>query len=103
MFTESTTYTVDLGLFQKLELPTFKTKNNEKLFVGEYKFPQPSKANVKIFVTCLPAQFWEFEVETDEGYQCVITTGSGSLTDYWGSVYKVANGCFVVTDRQRSE
>jgi hypothetical protein len=44
----------------------------------------------------MPAQFWEFEVETDEDYKCVIETGSGFLSDYWGSVLKVAEGCFIV-------
>ena len=44
----------------------------------------------------MPAQFWKFEVETDEDYKCVITTGSGALSDYWQSVLKVAEGCFVV-------
>jgi len=95
---ESKTYDADLELFQELGLKTFKTNSQEKLFVGEYKLPHYDKANVKISVICMPAQFWEFEVETDEDYKCVIRTGSGSLFDYWQSVLKVAEGCFVVSE-----
>lgn len=87
----------DLELFKDLGLKPFATDNNKKMFVGEYKLPHYEKANVKISVSCGPAQFWEFEVETDEGYKCTIKTGSGSLSDYWPSVLKVAEDCFVVT------
>lgn len=93
---EAQTYRTDLELFHELGLKTFKTDSQEELFVGEYKLPHYDKANVKISVTCMPAQFWKFEVETDEDYKCVIKTGSGSLSDYWQSVLKVAEGCFVV-------
>jgi hypothetical protein len=93
---EAQTYRTDLELFQELGLKTFKTDSREELFVGEYKLPHYDKANVKISVTCMPAQFWKFEVETDEDYKCVIKTGSGALSDYWQSVLKVAEGCFVV-------
>ena len=96
MFGDAETYRVDLELFHELGLKTFKTESQEKLFVGEYKLPHYDKAKVKISVTCVPAQFWEFEVETDEDYKCVIRTGSGALSDYWQSVLKVAEGCFVV-------
>lgn len=89
-------YRGDLELFNKLGLKPFETELKEKTFVGEYKLPNYDKANVKIFVTCLPAQFWEFEVETDENYKFSIGTGSGLLSDYWDSVILVAEGCFVV-------
>jgi len=90
------TYRTDLELFRELGLKIFKTDSQEKLFIGEYKLPHYGKAIVKISVTCMPAQFWQFEVETDEDYKCVIKTGSGALSDYWQSVLKVAEGCFVV-------
>jgi hypothetical protein len=93
---EAQTYRTDLELFHELGLKTFKTDSQEQFFVGEYKLPHYEKANVKISVTCMPAQFWQFEVETDEDYKCVIRTGSGALSDYWQSVLKVAEGCFVV-------
>lgn len=93
---EAQTYSTDLELFQKLGLTPFSSENQEELFVGQYKLPHYDKANIKIFVTCMPAQFWIFEVETDEDYKCVIRTGSGALSDYWQAVLKVAEGCFVV-------
>lgn len=94
---KSKTYQSDYGLFEKLGLKKFETDSQEKLFVGEYKLPEYEKTTVKISVTCMPAQFWEFEVETDEGKNWLIETGSGALSDYWESVMKVAEGCFVVS------
>lgn len=93
---EAKTYQVDLELFQELDLKTFKTGSQEQFLVGEYKLPNYEKAKVKISVTCMPAQFWQFEVETDEGHKFNIETGSGSLSDYWDSVMKVAESMFVV-------
>lgn len=93
---EAKTYQVDLELFQELDLKTFKTDSQEQFVVGEYKLPNYKKAKVKISVTCIPAQFWQFEVETDEGRKFHIETGSGSLSDYWDSIMKVAEGMFVV-------
>lgn len=93
---EAKTYTSDLQLFQELGLNTFQTYNSETLFVGEYKLPDHDKANVKISVTCMPAQFWHFEVETDEDCKYSINTGSGALSTYWQSVLHVAQGCFLV-------
>ena len=93
---QAETYSCDLELFHKLGLKTFKTESQEKIFVGEYKLPHYDKANIKIHVTCKPAQFWQFEVETDGNKKFNIRTGSGSLSDYWESVIKVAEGCFVM-------
>lgn len=93
---EAKTYQVDLELFQELDLKTFKTDSHEQFVVGEYKLPNHKKAKVKISVTCMPAQFWQFEVETDEGNKFNIETGSGSLSNYWDSVIKVAEDMFVV-------
>ena len=90
------TYESDLKLFHELGLKTFKTNNQEKLFVGEYKLPHCDKANVKISVICMPAQFWEFEIETDEDYKCVVATGSGTLSNYWQSILLIAEGCLEI-------
>ena len=93
---EAQTYRADSELLHKLGLKTFKTDNQKQFVVGKYKLPNYKKANVKISVTCMPAQFWQFEVETDEGGKYNIETGSGSLSDYWDSVLKIAEGMFVV-------
>lgn len=96
IFGNSKTYRCDLELFQNLGLNTFTTDNKDQLFVGEYKLPHYDKTSVKIYVTCMPAQFWKFEIKTDEDCKYVIKTGSGSLSEYWDSVMLVATGCFVV-------
>lgn len=90
------TYSWDLELFQKLGLTPFSCENQEELFVGEYKLPHYEKANIKIWVTCMPAQFWRFEIETDEDKKFEVSTGSGSMSDYWSSVLKVAEGMLVI-------
>ena len=90
------TYSWDLELFQELGLTPFSSDNQEELFVGEYKLPHYDKANIKIWVTCMPAQFWRFEIETDEDKKFEVSTGSGSMSDYWSSVLKVAEGMLVV-------
>ena len=90
------THSWDLELFQELGLTPFSSDNQEELFVGEYKLPHYDKANIKIWVTCMPAQFWRFEIETDEDKKFEVSTGSGSMSDYWSSVLKVAEGMLVV-------
>ncbi len=92
------TYAADLKLFQELGLEPFATDKRETIFVGEYKLPNyENNVMVKIWVTCFPAQLWEFEVETDDGDKFNIKAGTGNLSSYWDSVLKVAKGLFVVT------
>lgn len=90
------TYSWDLELFQKLGLTPFSIDNQDELFVGEYKLPHYDTAKIKIWVTCMPAQFWRFEIETDEDKKFEVSTGSGAMSDYWSSVLKVAEGMLVV-------
>jgi hypothetical protein len=85
---------------------------------GEYG-PRPA-ATVKVEVLALPAQFWRFtvtrprdEAETVDGevrgiYEPVeirvITTGSGSFSEYWPSARLVASHCLnveVVVDAEQ--
>lgn len=93
---ESRTYHSDLGLFSKLGLKPFHANSQNELFVGEYKIPEYEKAGIKIFVTCLPAQFWRFEIQTDEDKKFEASTGSGTLSEYWPSVLQIAEGMLVV-------
>lgn len=90
------TYVVDLKLFKKLGLEPFETDTQEKLYVGEYKLPNKEKANVKIYVTCMPAQIWEFEVETEDSKKYFIRAGQGSLSMFWESVSYIADGFITV-------
>ena len=88
------TYDEDLPLFKKLGLKPFKASTRQRIFVGEVN---PNKdCSIKIWCEGLPSQFWEFEVVDIEGFHHKISTGSGTLTDYWPSVLLVADACFVV-------
>jgi len=90
------TYREDYELFDKLGLSRFDTNNKEEIFVGEYKLPYYEYTKIKIYVSFAPAQFWRFYVETEDGKKINIETGSGSLSDYWNMVLKVAEDMFIV-------
>ena len=92
------TYSLDLQLFKELKLKPFSGNTHKEIFVGQYKLPHYEKAKIKIFVTCMPAQFWRFEVETDGGQNFEVETGSGLMSDFWPSVIKVAEGMLVIKD-----
>lgn len=96
IFIAAKTYSCDLELFKKLGLKPFKTNNQDELFVGEYELPDYERAKIKIFVTCTPAQFWRFEIETDENKKFEVLTGSGAMLEYWSSALKVAESRLVV-------
>jgi len=94
---ETIPHQVDLILFEKLGLKPFKTSSRDRFLVGEYKLPHSEKATIKISVTCLPAKFWCFEVITVQDEAFIIETGSGTLSEFWDSVIKVAEGLFTVS------
>ena len=88
------TYEWDKPLLKKLALNTFKAKNRQKVFVGEYKYV---KSNVKVWVTGFPAQFWEFEISNPRHRDpIIISTGSGSFINYWPFVEKILQGMIVI-------
>ena len=87
------TYQVDLPLFEKLGLKKFSINDREKHFVGTVNLDDRS---VSIYVECYPAQFWEFRVKSVDAGEFKVSTGSGSLTDYWDSVEHIMDGCLVV-------
>lgn len=93
---ESRTYSCDIPLFHKLGLTPFETSNHEKIIVGKCVLPFDDNASVEISVRCMPAQFWEFNVNTVDGRHYKITTGSGTLSDYWDTISKVAEGMLVI-------
>lgn len=84
----------DLKLLSSLGIKPFTPVDEKEQFVGEYGFPYPTyeKAKVKIFVSCLPAQFWRFEITTEEGLIFNINTGSGFLYEFWPSIVLIADG-----------
>lgn len=61
------TYMVDLPLFSKLGFKSFSTGVHGERYVGEYKLPDYETGSIKVWVTCMPAMFWRFEILTIEG------------------------------------
>ena len=86
----------DLKLFQELGLKPFKDISTHKRhYVGVVRFEGDS--TVEIYVTPCPAEFWGFEVHCGEnGKSYKVTTGSGSLSDFWPSVKLIAENMLVV-------
>lgn len=96
LFGASTTYQSDLELFGKLRLPTFEiaSHDREKHEVGVVK---TDDGMVKIWVQCFPAQFWTFEVHSNEASNITtFATGSGSLSTYWDVVEQMLQGMVVI-------
>ena len=87
------TYQVDLPLFEKLGLKKFSINYREKHFVGTVNLDDRS---VSIYVSCFPAHFWEFEIESVDNGCFKVSTGTGSLTQYWQSIELIMDGCLVV-------
>lgn len=97
MFETCETLRKDLKLFAKLELPPFKVRRGERTLVGKIKLKDGSY--IKVWVTAAPAQFWHFEVycaENDRVHK--LSTGSGSLSDYWNAIRMMAQGLLVVEE-----
>jgi hypothetical protein len=86
----------DLPLFQQLGFKPFQTDNNKKILVGIYKLPLHKKAKIKVFVTCLPQQYWVFEVAAFGGDFYLMHSGEGALSDFWDSAFKIAAGTLIV-------
>jgi hypothetical protein len=55
-------------------------------------------AMVRIEIMAMPAQFFRFTIEpkSGDGQACVLSTGSGKVSDYWPSVLLVAQGMLVI-------
>jgi hypothetical protein len=86
LFTSSA-YGCDHGLFRSLGLPVFRN------IAGKHKVGcvQIAGHRVEVGVICMPAQFWEFHVAGPH-FQGELSTGSGTLTDYWWAVEALAKG-----------
>jgi hypothetical protein len=44
----------------------------------------------------MPAQFWRFEIITEENKKFEVKNGSGCLSEYWPGVLKIAEGMMEV-------
>ena len=86
----TTPYEWDLPLFEKLNIKPFKAPHSKEIFVGEVVY---NIDKIKIWVTCMPAQFWRFEIYSDETKKTTkFSTGSGNLGDYWDIAEKISQG-----------
>lgn len=78
---DSIPYRDDVPLLKKLGLEIFKCKHCVKTFIGSV---QTDQYKINVYVTCVPAQFFEFIIKNfDEEKEYKITTGSGNFTEYW--------------------
>lgn len=87
------TYVDDYLLFDKLKLKRFKYLYKEEYFVGEVKEKEYS---VKIFVNCLPSQFWRFEIIDVNNKHFQLSSGSGCLSDFWPSIELLAKNMLAI-------
>lgn len=90
------TYYEDQDLFTELCIPRFKEIPNwTSIRVGE---TYVSDCKVEIWVEGAPAQFWTFNIEFPQGEKKRVSTGSGSLADYWKSIEYMCSGCLIIED-----
>lgn len=95
MFSNSETYFRDKDLFKNLGFDLFNVNHQKEFKVGEYKLDDYDTAKITVFVKCMPAQFWRFEIQTDENISVGLETGSGTLSDYWNIALQFAKGMVV--------
>jgi hypothetical protein len=92
-------YAQDIPKLKELGLKEWKTEDTyqkSKMYIG---LTHPFEgATVEVYVTCLPAQFWEFHVNSTEDESTVLTTGSGCLDDFWPTVLLFASGMMGAKD-----
>ena len=94
MFDTADTYDSDLPLFAELRLKPFKNiPSRKRHYIGVVRLDQ--ERTVEIYVTPVPAQFFEFDINCD-GKRYKVTTGSGCLSDYWPSAKLIAENMLVV-------
>lgn len=105
-------YSRDVALLRKLGLPLWESNNGEETLIGEVMpFPaheeEQGRTKVQIFVNSMPAQVYRFVIERRseaEGYDGMerveVTTGSGSLSEFWPMVLAVAGGRLDVSQAQ---
>ncbi len=98
LFTLAKTHTEDLKLFYNLKFKAFEFNDQKEHYIGKHKIPHYKKAKIKIYVTCMPAQFWRFEITTDEDKKYEISTGSGLLSNYFKTAIMVAEGMLTIKE-----
>jgi hypothetical protein len=96
-------YRQDHELLRRLGFdPERKLESHEDNVLGTYEHHYDGKPEVAYRVTVsvypMPAQFWTFDIEpeTTDGKPCRVSTGSGSLIDYWPTIELLASGMITV-------
>ena len=92
MFEEnSKPYSWDLPTFKELGLEPFNAPHATETYVGEV---DNEYWTIKIWVACMPAQFWKFEIYNKEAKATThkFRTGSGGFTEYWKVAKMFAEG-----------
>lgn len=90
------TYTWDLPLFKELGLQPFeKALHGEQFEVGRVRL---DAGEITVSVTCVPEQFWAFDIfpADGDGHPIHLITGSGSLGQYWPTVLLFLKGMIAV-------
>jgi len=94
------TYSLDLDLFKSIGFKSFSIDTHEKYYIGEHKLPEYENAFIKVWVFCLPAQCWTFEIHTCEEMIFIMTTGSGMMSDFWLTAMSIAEGMIVIKQKE---
>jgi hypothetical protein len=103
-FENSYPYSQDVKLLKELKLAAWSAKHGEEKKIG---IVVCKESTVEIFVTCLPAQFYKFIIKVGlKNYDTDIvshqiyemTTGSGSLSDYWPMAKAIAENMVVIKE-----
>ena len=84
-----TPYPKDIPLLKKLGLSIFKCRQGEETFIGTVKTDSYS---IDVWVTCMPAMFFRFQIKNCENSEFDLGTGSGDFTKYWTIAESFGNG-----------
>ncbi|QCR22857.1 hypothetical protein [Pontibacter sp. SGAir0037] len=77
----NTPYKEDLPLLLGLGLREFVCETGVETDLGSV---ETKDYLIKVYVTCMPAQFWKFDIICKEGSRrTILETGSGTFTQYW--------------------
>lgn len=102
VFGKVTPYGKDISLLRELGLEEFEGELKEDIFVGEVKMEY--RGRIKIWVVGMPAQFWQFEiVDPVDRSTYKVSTGEGSLKDFWPSVKMMSENMLMVESIFRAE
>lgn len=92
-------YPEDVKLLRSLGLKEWEAGHMVKTYIGKVTLPEDGW--VKIWVHCLPAQFYEFEIKvSNSGELLRFSTGSGMLSTYWPMAKAVAENMFAPDNKK---